>query len=434
MTRYRASARALVAVVTTAAIAVGAAPGQAAPKQRIGPVKDLTVEISKPSTYRLAAAWDTLSGATSYKVTLASSGTVLAAAQVNVNRWVLNRALPVGSTVSVKVVPMAGKRPGRPASVSAVVPDLTAPTAVYTVGLTDRTATVTETELADDLSPVGSIIREIDWDNGLGWQSWTSGSSQSVNTYPAGKAAYHPRVRLTDQAGNTRVLDLTAVAIDDTEAPTGSFQVGPAAGWATFTKATLTQLGELADDVSAPGDIRRTVSWGDGTTTEWATATPLQHVYAAAGTYHPEVTLTDESGRTSTVGSGQVAVQVDGVAPRVKLTKPAKARSVRAWKTLRGKTSDVDGSGVKGVSVRVVEKRGGRWFGYRAPGRTWVKAASQSAALRRSRAARVTPVDGLWRVKVAKLRKGRLVVKVSAADNVGNRSAVRTYRQRLTAR
>ena len=37
-------------------------------------MKDLTVEISKPSTYRLAAAWDTLSGAISYKVTLEAGG------------------------------------------------------------------------------------------------------------------------------------------------------------------------------------------------------------------------------------------------------------------------------------------------------------------------------------------------------------------------
>lgn len=426
--------RGTVAALAAASLALGVSPGHAAPKGKIGPVQNLTVEITKPSAYKLTANWDALERATSYRVSLSSGGSVLASDKMTQTSWVVNPPVTAGRTVTVKVVPLNQNRPGKPASVNKVVPDLTAPTGTYSVSLDVRTATVTETDLTDDLSLDAVIDREIDWDdNGSGWQAWDTGTT-SAHTYQPGKAAYHPRVRLTDEAGNPEVLLLDAVAIDDTEAPEGTFTASSGSAWAKYTKVTVTQVGELSDDVSAAANITRVVDWKDGTTSPWTEGTTPQHVYATAGNYTPIVRLTDESGKTANVSTSEIGVQADSVAPRASLTKPAKVSSVRAWKRLKGKAKDVAGTGVRNVTVRIVEKRNGRWFAYRATSRTWVKASSKAAALRNAKAAKVAPVDGIWRYSVRRLSKGAIVVQVRGTDNVGNRSKFRTYSQLLNRR
>jgi hypothetical protein len=63
-----------------------------------------------------------------------------------------------------------------------------------------------------------------------------------------------------------------------------------------------------------------------------------------------------------------------------------------------------------------------------------VKASSKAAALRNAKAAKVAPVDGIWRYSVRRLSKGAIVVQVRGTDNVGNRSKFRTYSQLLNRR
>ena len=84
--------------------------------------------------------------------------------------------------------------------------------------------------------------------------------------------------------------------------------------------------------------------------------------------------------------------------------------------------------------MRVVEKRDGSWFGYVATTKTWRKAATLAGALKKSRPATVRPVDGAWKYRIGGLRKGTLLVKVSARDNVGNASKPVTYKQVLSKR
>jgi hypothetical protein len=132
---------------------------------------------------------------------------------------------------------------------------------------------------------------------------------------------------------------------------------------------------------------------------------------------------------------GPVIPDVDFTAPQATLTRATSARSsVASWRVLKGRASDVGGSGVDRVLLRIVEKRGAAWYAYRAPSHSWVKAGATRARARKlSRLAAVaTGPKGGWTYRVSKLRKGRLVVAVSARDHAGNVSGAQVYEQALT--
>lgn len=410
---------------------------------RLAPTKlpaatGLAMAITKPSSsYAVDAVWKAVSGATSYRVSLTdvTTATSVASAKVTTTTWSITRALKAGDTVKLTVTPLAGKRPGRSASFSKVVPDLTAPTGTYTLTQNVRDVTVSQTALQDDVSSAANIKREINWDQGAGFEAWGSGTT-AQHSYPAGKHAYHPGVRLTDQAGNSVVLPLTAVAIDDTAAPDGSFIAGQTKAWAKLTPVTVTQVGVLTDDVSLPQYIKRTVDWKDGTAkAAWTSGATAKHVYAAAGSFAPTVTLTDESGKTTVKTLPAVTVKADTVAPRANLIKPRLRRTaIRSWVRLHGRGTDVNGTGVRNVRVRIIENRAGVWYAYRAGTHSWVKAGRQARALKMSRPALVHPQKGVWTYRLPGLRKGTLLVKVWGTDMVGNVSTPLTYKQLLTRR
>ncbi len=92
--------------------------------------------MTKPSTYRLAVSWDTLTAATSYKTTLTNTttGALLGSASVTSPAWVTTTRLPVLSQVTVKVTPLAPRRHGIAASVTTALPDRTAPSGSDDVG------------------------------------------------------------------------------------------------------------------------------------------------------------------------------------------------------------------------------------------------------------------------------------------------------------
>lgn len=410
------------------------AAAELAPAKKIGPVKNLSMAISKPSSYRVQARWDVLASATAYRVSLTdATRTVLASAKVTGTEWVTSQALSAGSPVTVKVVPLEGRRAGRATAVTDLVPDLTAPTGSFALTQIDRVATVNQLSLQDDLSLPGKVARMIDWGEGAGFVPWNVGTSV-VHIYPAGKRAYSPAVKLTDEAGNSAVVALAVVAIDDFDAPRGAFSVAPGTAWATYTPVTLTQLGALSDDVSTPENIRRIVDWKDGSgLTNWTTGDSITHRYATAGTFAPTVTLTDEANRATVIELSPVSVSSDTVKPIAKLTVPRLRRdAVRSWTTLRGTATDLLGSGVRDVRVKVIEERAGKWFAYRAPSRTWVDAGTKARAWRQARAAVISSPAAKWTYQLSGLRKGVLAVRVSARDNVGNASAPVTSTQRLT--
>ena len=181
--------------------------------------------------------------------------------------------------------------------------------------------------------------------------------------------------------------------------------------------------------------IARTVDWGDGTSADWATGTTLTHVYKSHGTFTPRVTLTDQAGNSS--------------APIA--SSPSRSRSTR-----RPRSSS---SGCRGTSTpsrrgrpcaarprtRAPASRRSRcrssrsaaatWYGYNAKTHRWIKAATKAKAFAKQQDA-PAKIDAQhrWSAKLAHLRKGTLVYKVWATDEVKNRSATVTHKASLTHR
>lgn len=421
----------LAALVVATSLAITAAPADAAPT-KTGPVQGLGLTISKPANrYVVASDWDDLAGATSYKVSLTSAGTVLQSDKVTASGWTATTTLAAGNRVTVKVIPMVGKRPGKPASVAGDLPDVTAPNGTFELVQASpgsRDVTINQVELSDDVTPTNSIVRTVNWGDGTSAAGWTPNHSYAVDLQ-----AYHPSVTLKDAAGNEQVVQLGTVVVGDHTAPTGSFGV-TGSGWAEWTRVELTETA-VWDNFTGVENLTRTVAWGDDTTSTWTGGSAPTHVYADEGTYTPVVTLTDEAGNAqSATVTSTVVVTEDSDRPTVKLTKPRTQRTwVRKWVTLRGKVGDA-ATGVKVVKLRLVEKRGATWYAYRGTTRRWVRGgATQAAAVRRTTLANVRPTaTNTWSYKVNGLRKGRFVVQVKAVDNVKNASGFKTTTQSLT--
>ena len=516
------------ALVATAA----AVPATAAPPVKPGKVTGLAATVSPSGAgYDVSSTWNAASNATGYQVKLVDSlGATLASSTVVSTAWTARTTKPAMSTVQVQVTPVAGTRKGTMVSLNVVLPDVTPPTGTFSVSWDVSTATVTQQTLTDDVSPAGSITRQIDWDQDGGYEPWPTGDT-TTHTYPLSDGYYQPMVKMTDQAGNSFELLLHAVVIGDDTAPTGAFTSTPTAAWAGFTTVQLSQT-ELADDFSQPSNVLRMVNWGDGSPiTPWPTLVDVpSHVYAEAGTYTPTVTLEDEAGNTAAVSAdsvtvtkdnaptgtftsstasawagftsvqltqvdladdytnvadvtrtvdwgdgtatapwpagtavpshvyatagtytptvilederanktpvaaGTVTVTRDTVRPVATLTVPkTRVRYVSSWKTLKGKATDGAGTGVSRVEVRVIEKRGTKWYAFRPATGTWVRTATATRAWSRAGIRKVAPTStGTWSARVVGLRKGTLYVKVVGVDRSANRSATVTRKQLLT--
>jgi len=425
-----------IVAATTLALVATSAPSVARPPVKPGRVTGLAAVVTKPAAaYAIASTWNAASNATSYQVKLLdAAGASLDSDTVTATSWTANTTKPAGSVVRVQVTPVSGTRRGSAATISKTLPDLTAPSGTFGVAWTTATATVTQEVLSDDLSPAASIVRSIDWDEGAGFEPWTTGTT-TQHTYPATDGLYRPRVQLVDQAGNTGTQTLHAVVIGDEDAPTGTFTAGPVAAWSKLTKVQLTQT-SLADDFSRAVDVTRLVDWGDGSPIAvWPTLVDVpRHVYAAAGSYTPLVTLADEAGNTAQVAATQVVVTTDTVKPVVRLTLPKRrVKYVGTWKTLKGRATDTAGTGVARVEVRAVQKRGTAWYAFKPATRTWVKTTTKARAFAKAGVRKVVPTAaGAWSAALPRLRKGTLVYQAVAVDRAANRSATVAHQQRLT--
>ncbi len=439
-----------IAVSVTAALLATMLPvsmitATAKPPAKPGLVSGLALTAAKSgSAYQVHATWNAATNATGYRVTMSDlAGSTLDQATVTSTSYTGDTTLPVSSQVNVEVVPFNGTRRGRATTRSIVLPDLTAPSASYTVtpqNSSDGNVTIELTSLSDDLSSAAAIDQEINWDDGTSATTGDGTQTSFAHGYGSTKAIYHPVVTVTDAAGNSAMHELTVV-VDDTTAPTGQFSVSPVApttAWANWTKVTLT-VTSVDDDLSSAGDVGKLVDWGDGSTETLGDASTLWHRYTTPGSYSPEVTLTDEAGNagSATSSSGAaVQVAVDSVAPGLRLVKPkVRKASVRSWTTLKGRSRDA-GTGVRKVRVKAIEKRGGIWYAY-APGRqTWVRGgAKASAAWSKAKLARVsTTPTHTWAVKLHRLRQGTLIYAVSSVDNVNNATTWKRHKQVLTRR
>ena len=297
------------------------------------------------------------------------------------------------------------------------------PTASFTASPTsgDAPLTVTFTDTSAD-EPTSWA-----WDFGDGSTSTTRSPTHTFDE----PGTYRVVLTVTNSAGTDDTTE--QISAKDGAAPEGQYAVSGGDAWATYTKVSLAEI-SLSDNVTALDDITRVVDWGDGTTAQWRSGATLSHVYDVAGTYLPSVLLTDQAGNSARVQTGSVVVRTDSAAPRATLTRPSTDRgSVSSWAWLRGRVSDGTGSGVASVRLRIVEKRSTAWYAYDGSSRSWVKAGStRASAMRLSRLAVFRPATSDWTYRLRGLRRGLLVVKVSARDRVGNLSSPTLYEQTLT--
>lgn len=166
--------------------------------------------------------------------------------------------------------------------------------------------------------------------------------------------------------------------------------------------------------------------FGDGTT---ATTQNASHTFDRSGTYTVRLTASNRAGSDTVT---KTVTAEDVTRPVATLREPVSS-STSSWRSLRGKATD-SGSGVASVRLRVVQKRGLVWYAYRGDTRSWVKARrTRASALSRSRLATVRPLAASsWAYRLPGLRRGLIVVKVSAVDRAGNVAPTRTYDRRLT--
>ena len=201
---------------------------------------------------------------------------------------------------------------------------------------------------------------------------------------------------------------------------------------------TVKQL-SLSDD--SGGAVSRQVLAGDGSSAvAWPSGTSLAITYNRAGTFTPQVKLTDEFGNVGTVSLNPVTVSDDNAAPVVRVTRPAASMRERiaGWRVIRGTATDV-GTGVDKVLVFVLQKRGGLWYVYHFRKRVWLKGRSTQAATLSHVKARPallsTDSVGRWHTKwIRGLKTGKLVVHTAAFDQVLNIGLGPVVRQKITRR
>jgi hypothetical protein len=278
----------------------------------------------------------------------------------------------------------------------------------------------------------------------------------------------------------------------DTQKPTGSFSLNTGAIW-MGQRVTLTQ-GTIKDNQPV-ADVKRVVSWGDGTSsTLKAGQAPINKQYTVAKTYTIKFTITDKAGNANSYaktlkvtkpgtwkpsaynvwpgqkitwkltgvpagttkiwfdwGDGyknwisgknqsfsglyyhrlngglikgkvtvratfynkygassalyvtQINVKTDSWAPTVKVTKPAKSTSAKAWRTVKGTVAD-KGAGTPYVYVWVSRIVGSKVYCY-TPQKKWKRVYTQEQ-YNDCDGLTLKPSKGKWSVKLSSLPKG----------------------------
>lgn len=303
------------------------------------------------------------------------------------------------------------------------------PTAAFTASPTSGSAPL-DVDFTD--TSTGGTPTSWSWDFGDGGSSSLANPSHNYT-----KPGSYPVTLTAKNSGGTSTTLPQTITVRDTNAPVGSFSVSPSNSAVAGSTTVTLQQQSLSDDFTAASDITRKVDWGDGTAAvAWTSGTTTSHVYSRAGTFTPRVTLTDAAGNQRIVSSAAFLVlgsptARDTAAPSVSLLTPSNGSAVSAWRTLRGKAADGSGSGVRYVTVKVIEKRGSSWFAYRPSTHSWVRAASKAAALRRAGSARIAVSSASFHERLYGLRKGLLEVRFTATDRAGNTSGTHLVTRRL---
>ena len=105
---------------------------------------------------------------------------------------------------------------------------------------------------------------------------------------------------------------------------------------------------------------------------------------------------------------------------------------MKSWKTIKGTAKDA-GVGTASVAVVAIQKRGSAWYAYSATTKKWAKAATKGKAWKKAVAVAATLDKSDFKVRLAGLRTGKLMLRASAKDNLGNASSVVRKRAVLTS-
>ena len=434
----------LAALGAAGAMVLAATPAMARPAPKPGKVSNVKITAAGiamgSGAYAVPSTWSASARTTDYQVKLVNSaGVVLdGSSSISSAHWTAHTKAAAGTMVRVIVTPFNGTRKGSPAQSSLVpLPDLTAPTGTFKLSADNNTGLASLTQkLTDDLSQGADVKGTISW--GDGSTTDTTALESTVTHQYADKVEnrYEPSIVLTDKAGNSATMDLGAVVVFDSNPPSGaSYSLSSANGFTNYSPVALTEVTAPTDNWSPADNITRTVSWGDDSTDSWTTGAVPTHVYTTDGVHHVTVTLTDEAGNPSVEPFvvGDVTTATDSAAPVVKFRYPKKPRNVvKKWRTLRGSVADA-GVGARQVQLKVIEKRGAKWFAYKPGTHRWVKVGTKARAWNKAGVSRMTPSGtGAWSKNVAHLRKGTLAYRARGVDNVGNASAWKVHSQKLT--
>ncbi|HET8561340.1 MAG TPA: Ig-like domain repeat protein [Marmoricola sp.] len=229
----------------------------------------------------------------------------------------LMRATAAGSVVAMTLVaaPALAAKPVKPGPVSNLTFSASAPAyhlaSTWTAG---RNATAYQVRLVNAAGKVldSEKVTTLRWSLDVTKQQAPVGSTLklSVTSY-SGKQKSSPVSR--------------TLVVPDVTAPSGSYDVA-----VTGYDATLTQTA-LSDD-SGAANVTRSVSWGDGETQPWASASDLTHSYLDQGTYQVVVTLTDQAGNTTKV-TDQAKVVDNAPTGTFEITQPDPSYSVTVTQT-----------------------------------------------------------------------------------------------------
>ena len=223
--------------------------------------------------------------------------------------------------------------------------------------------------------------------------------------------------------------DSDAVTVKDVTAPTGSASVSPNSGIVGLTSTVTLNVN---DNAGKPG-ISGVVTWGDGaTSTIAAGATKASHKFTKTGTFAVSVKVRDAAGNETTLNAGTVKVAPvpvvkDTTAPVVKI-KAIKAKASKV-KAVSGTITDTGGA--KSVTIKVIQKRGSKWYAFN--GKKWVKVKNEKAG----------PEEGqgdhrhVGRQRLEHQGQGReeghVTVSYFGTDKAGNKSKAKTYTRRSSS-
>jgi len=202
----RTSAAALAALV--AAGTIGTAPAMAGKPPPAPTGLTASATAHQDGSYDVTASWNAVASATSYRVSLTKSGATLSSTTVTTTSWAPTvTATPGNASLSVRAV--VGKRPGKTATLTVPLADVTAPQGSYSSSWSNDTgvATITEDSLTDN-SPVSGVTRTVNWDDGTS-VAWPTGTT-ITHSYSLTEARYVPTVTLEDAAHNQNVVDVPA--------------------------------------------------------------------------------------------------------------------------------------------------------------------------------------------------------------------------------